>query len=237
MGPLTVVIAGLIDGLNPCAFATLIFLVAYLAATGRKGSQILAVGGVFTLGVFLTYLAVGLGFYRVLDLVRTVLPTLGRWVYGLTGLFCLVLAGFSLWDFVKARRGQVEEMSLTLPTVLRDRARAVIRRGQRARAYIAAAFVTGLLVSLLELACTGQIYLPTIILVAGIPEMRAQALAYLVLYNLLFILPLVLVFVLAYFGATSLQLGLFLKRHTATVKLGTALVFLALAVWLGLTVI
>ena len=60
---------------------------------------------------------------------------------------------------------------------------------------------------------------------------------FLLLYNLMFIVPLVVVFCLAYFGTTSLQLGLFLRRHTATVKLGTALLFAALALWLIFSVV
>ena len=237
LGPLTVVVAGLVDGLNPCAFATLVFFIAYLAASQRKGSEILAVGGAFTLGVFLAYLLVGLGLYKVLDWMGSTLTTLGRWVYGLTALFCAVLAVLSFLDYLKARQGRIEEMSLTLPSALKNRARAVVRAGQRARAYVAAAFVTGLLVSLLELACTGQIYLPTLVFVASIPTLRARAYAYLVLYNLCFILPLVVVFGLAYYGTTSIHLGIFLKRHTATVKLGATLVFAALAAWLGLTLL
>ena len=237
LGPLTVVVAGLVDGLNPCAFATLVFFIAYLAASQRKGTEILAVGGSFTLGVFLAYLLVGLGLYKVLDWMGSTLTTLGRWVYGLTALFCAVLAVLSFLDYLKARQGRIEEMSLTLPSALKNRARAVVRAGQKAQAYVAAAFVTGLLVSLLELACTGQIYLPTLVFVASIPALRARAYAYLVLYNLFFILPLVVVFALAYLGTTSMQLGLFLKRHTASVKLGTAVVFAALAAWLGLTLL
>lgn len=229
---LTVMAAGLIDGLNPCAFATLVFLIAYLAAGQRKGREILLVGGLFSLGVFVTYLVVGLGFYRVLDLLGSLLTTLGRWLYALTALFCAALAVFSFLDFLKARRGQIEDMSLSLPDVLRNRVRAVIREGQKARAYFAAAFVTGLIVSLLELACTGQIYLPTIIFIASNPATRALGTSYLLLYNLFFIAPLVVVFVLSYFGTTSVQLGLFLKKRTAAIKLGSAVLFAALAAWL-----
>ena len=47
------------------------------------------------------------------------------------------------------------------------------------------------------------------------------------------ILPLVVVFLLVYFGTTSLQLGLFLKRRAALVKLGTALLFVTMAIWLA----
>lgn len=237
---LTVVFAGLVDGLNPCAFATLVFFVAYLAAGGRKGPQVLAVGGSFTLGVFLAYTAVGLGLYRVLDLVQESVPLAGalsRWVYGLTALLCAVLAILSFLDFLRARRGQVNDMSLTLPDALRTRVRAVIRSGQRMRGYVAGAFVTGLLVSLLELACTGQVYLPTIVYMTSVPELRAGGSLYLLLYNLLFILPLAVVFGMAYYGTTSVELGLLLKRRTGAVKLGTAVVFAALAVWLTLSLV
>ena len=55
----------------------------------------------------------------------------------------------------------------------------------------------------------------------------------LILFCLMFILPLVVVFVLVYFGTTSLQLGVFLKRHAALVKLATAVLFIAMAVWLA----
>ena len=68
LGIFTVAFAGLLDGLNPCAFATLIFFVSYLTLSGRKGRQVLAVGTAFTAGVFLAYLAVGLGFHQVLGL-------------------------------------------------------------------------------------------------------------------------------------------------------------------------
>jgi len=236
-GVLTIVFAGLVDGLNPCAFATLVFFVSYLTLSGRKGREILTVGVAFTLGVFLAYLAVGLGFYKVLDLLGNLLTTLGRWVYGLTGILCAGLAVFSFLDFLKARRGGVGDMTLSLPHSLRMRINAVIRRGRRVQAFVAGAFVTGVVVSFLELACTGQVYLPTIIFVMSRPEMRVRAFIFLVLYNLLFILPLVVVFVLAYYGTGSKQLTNFLQRRAATVKLGMTLLFAALATWLIVAIV
>ncbi len=231
-GVLTIAFAGLVDGLNPCAFATLAFFVSYLALSGHQGREILIVGAAFTLGVFLAYLSVGLGFYKALDLLGGWLTRMGRWVYGLTGLFCTVLAVFSFLDFLKARRGKIGDMALNLPHKLRMRINAVIRRGRKSRAFVTGAFFTGLVVSFLELACTGQVYLPTIIFVMSRPEMRIRALLFLVLYNLLFILPLIVVFVLAYYGTGSKQLTRFLQERAATVKLGMTLLFAALATWL-----
>jgi cytochrome c biogenesis protein CcdA len=231
-GVLPVVSAGLLDGLNPCAFATLVFFVSYLSISGRQGKEILSVGAAFTFGVFLAYVLVGLGFYHVLGMFDDLLTTLGRWVYGLTAVFCLGLAVFSLLDYFKARRGDVGDMSLNLPHGLRMRINATIRKSRKSQAFVAAAFVTGIVVSFLELACTGQVYLPTIILIMSMPDLRAQATLYLFIYNVLFVAPLVVVFVMAYYGTGAKQLSDFLQRRASTVKLGMFVLFLGLGSWL-----
>ncbi|MBC8447212.1 MAG: hypothetical protein H8D78_05635 [Chloroflexi bacterium] len=236
-GILTVAFAGLVDGLNPCAFATLIFFVSSLTLSGRQGRQVLFVGAAFTLGVFLAYLAVGLGFYKVLGLLGGWLTTVGRWVYGLTALLCAGLAVFSLLDALKARRGEIEDMALNLPQGLRMRINTSIRRWRKSQTFVAGAFLTGVVISFLELACTGQVYLPTIILMVSQPGMQGRAFAFLVLYNLLFILPLVVVFILAYYGTGSQQLTRFLQQRAAAVKLGMALLFAALATWLTISAV
>ncbi|MCJ7736285.1 MAG: hypothetical protein MUQ10_03090, partial [Anaerolineae bacterium] len=157
-GVLAVAFFGLLDGINPCAFATIIFFVSYLSISGRKGREILLVGGVFTLGVFVAYLSVGIGFSKVLDLVDSfiasalgvegkLLATLGRWFIGFTAALCAFLAVMSIIDFFKARRGELGDMALNLPHVLRKRINAVIRKGRNARSYVIGAFITGIVVS------------------------------------------------------------------------------------------
>ncbi len=232
LGWVAVLLAGLVDGLNPCAFATIIFFVSYLALRQYKGKQILLTGASFTLGVFLAYLVVGLGFYKVLDLVKEYMSILSKIVYGLTALFCLVLAVLSIRDYFKTRHGDLDDMALKLPEPLRKRINATVREGRKSSSYYISAFVVGLIVSILELACTGQIYLPVIISMSTLPELRSKAVLFLVLYNLMFIVPLIVVFILAYFGTTSKDLTAFLKKHAAAVKIGMAIVFLSLAIWL-----
>ena len=235
--PLTIVFAGLIDGLNPCAFATIIFFVSYLTLSGRKGREILEVGAAFTLGVFLAYFLIGIGFYKVLDLLGDLLTTLGRWVYGITALLCAGLAVFSFLDYLKARKGNIGDMALNLPENLRKRINAVIRKGRNTQAYALGAFVTGIIISFLELACTGQIYIPTIIFVSSIPELRGKATFFLFVYNFFFTLPLIVVFILAYYGTSSKDLKDFFQKNAAKVKLGMTILFAVLATWLGTSLI
>jgi cytochrome c biogenesis protein CcdA/glutaredoxin len=233
-GLLTVLGAGLIDGLNPCAFATLVFFISYLTFTGRRGRDILFVGLSFALGVFLTYLLVGAGLLKAIQSLGF-FTALGRWLYLVTALLCVVLAVLTFRDFFKARQGQVSEMALKLPLRLRRRIHKVIRESAQVRAFVVVAFATGFVVSLIELACTGQVYLPTIVYVMSRPELATQAFFYLFLYCLMFIVPLVVVFALSYFGTTSEQLGRFVNRHTSTIKLITGLVFVGLALWMTWT--
>jgi cytochrome c biogenesis protein CcdA len=233
-GLLTVLGAGLIDGLNPCAFATLVFFISYLTFTGRRGRDVLFVGASFALGVFLTYLLVGVGLLKAVQSLPF-FTALGKWVYLITALLCVGLAVLTFRDFFKARKGQVTEMALSLPMGLRRRIHKVIRESAQLPAFVAVALFTGFVVSLLELACTGQVYLPTILFVLSVPEMAAQAFLYLLLYCLMFIAPLIVVFLLSYFGTTSEQLGQFVSRHTATVKLLTGILFVVLALWMTWT--
>ncbi len=232
MGWLTVALAGLVDGLNPCAFATIIFFVSYLSLSGKKGKQILITGASFTLGVFIAYLLVGLGLNKVLDLISGFTAIISKVVYILTAALCLVLAVLSIRDFIKVRQGDLSDMALKLPEPLRKRINQTVREGRKASSYVIGAFVTGLLISLLELACTGQIYLPVIISMRSVPSMSGQATLYLVLYNLMFIVPLIIVFILAFYGTTSKQFTEFLRKHAGAVKIGMAIVFLILAAWL-----
>ena len=233
-GVLAILGAGLVDGLNPCAFATLVFFISYLTFTERRGRDILFVGAAFAVGVFLTYFLVGLGVLTAIQSLEF-FPLLGRWVYLLTALLCIVLAVFTFRDFFRARQGRASEMTLKLPDGLRKRINKVIRENARVEAFVAVAFVTGFVVSLLELACTGQVYFPTIAYVTTVPELASRAVFYLLLYCVMFIIPLVVVFLMAYFGTSSEQLGLFLTRHIVTIKMLTVLVFVGLALWMTWT--
>ena len=226
-GPLTVLLGGLVDGVNPCAFATIIFFLSYLAFIGRKGKDLLYVGVAFTVAVFLTYLFIGLGFYHFIQSLKF-FNLISMIIYVLTAALAFILGTYSVYDMIKIRRGRVSDITLQLPDFLKKRIHKTIREKTRMRRYVFAAFITGWVVSLLELACTGQVYLPTICFVTGVPELRLHAFLYLVLYNLMFILPLCFVFGLTYYGTTSEQIAGWMKRHIIAMKAALAVFFFCL---------
>lgn len=227
-GIITVVSAGLLDGINPCAFATLIFFISYLAFFIRKNREILTVGTTFVVAVFITYLLVGFGLLRVIQLLRF-MPIVAKIVYMLTAGVAISFGVLSLYDYFRYRTGEYDRATLRLPSFMRNKIHEVIRKKVGVKKYTLGAFGAGFLISLLEFSCTGQVYLPTVVFVTKIPALRMKALFYLILYNVCFILPLLLVFFLAYRGMTAQRLFFLMRRRSKTVKLLTAVVFFCLA--------
>lgn len=227
---LAVAAAGLIDGVNPCAFTTIVFLLSMLAYLGKDRRQLAAAGLGFVSATFLTYLLLGLGLLGAVK-VFSVQHGLARGlVYAVAGLTFL-LAAWSFVDFLRyVRTRDTRKVTLGLPDSIRNRIHKVIREGLTGRRLVLAAAAVGVAVSLLESVCTGQVYLPTIVFVARSDQLRGQALAYLVLYNLMFILPLVAVFAIAYAGVKSQRLGSFLRDYLGAFKLAMALLFVLLGV-------
>ena len=236
LGLFTVLSAGLIDGINPCAFATLIFFISYLTFVGRKKREILWVGLGFSGAVFATYLLIGFGILSFIQHL-SFLSLFSRIVYLITIAIALILGIYSLYDYIQLKRGRPSEMKLQLPDFLKKRIHKIIREESKSNRYFLAALASGFVVSILEFTCTGQVYLPTILFVTNIPSMKTSAVSYLLLYNLMFIIPLLIIFGAVYWGVTSEQLAFFLKKRATTIKLITSLLFFALAGILILTFI
>jgi hypothetical protein len=228
-----VLIAGLIDGVNPCAFATIIFLVSYLAFMGKKGREILLYGIIFTSGVFIAYFLAGMGLMAFLRQLSS-FPLISKMVYLLIALFALSLGIISLYDYVLFRRGQVAKWKLQLPKGMKKKIHGIIREQVRSKGGLLATFGLGFAIAGFTVICTAQVYLPTIGYIMTIPRLRIHALFNLLLYNIMFIIPLVAVFVSTFLGVTSEKMAFVTKEHTGTVKLLTAILFIALAGFLFL---
>jgi len=228
-GLAAVAVSGLIDGINPCAFASIIFFISYLTLVNRKGRDILWVGGIFTLSVFLTYFLIGTGALKMITSL-SFLP-LARKIFILaTAALALILGVVSLYDYLQfKKKGTTKDAKLQLPSFLKNMIHSTIRKNVRLSNYILMAAVTGFIVSLLELACTGQIYLPTIMFISTIPDLKVNALFYLLFYNLMFVVPLVLVFSFTYWGTTSAQWATLTQKNFGKIKMAMTLLFFGLA--------
>ena len=94
----TIAFAGLVDGVNPCAIALLLFFISYLLFTGRKGKEIWGIGILFMSGIFIAYFLIGLGFLKFLYTSRKV-EVVSKVIYPTIGFLALILGIFSFQVF------------------------------------------------------------------------------------------------------------------------------------------
>lgn len=180
-----VITAGLLDGINPCAFSVFVFLILYMAAAPKRKKVMMRTVAGFAAGVFSVYLALGLGLREVAHQAARY-HWIKSWLYAGAGLILFVLALFSFIDFLRMRKNRLP--LIRIPDKLKKR---ITRLEEKAGLYWTGAFLTGGLVAWLELGCTGQIYFPVILSIAG--RSPAEGLGLLFLYNIMFILPLLAV--------------------------------------------
>jgi cytochrome c biogenesis protein CcdA len=234
----TVMGSGLIDGINPCAFAVIVFFVSFLSVYGYKRKEIVCVGAFYCLAVFIAYLLIGLGFFKFLYAFMGFYYVI-RIFYYFVGGICFFFAGLSLYDYMKFKKtGTGEGLILQLPLFLKKKINLVIGTGLREKKerglidLSISAFTIGFLVSLLEAVCTGQVYLPTIVFILKTTNLRLRAFAYLILYNIMFILPLLIIFLLSFLGISSQRFNSFLKSKLGKIKIIMAILFFVLGVFI-----
>jgi glutaredoxin-related protein len=243
--PLAVVSAGLIDGINPCAFTVIVFFMSFLGFQGYRKKDLTVVGIFFIFSVFLTYLLLGLGFFGFFYSLK------GFWLFRRVfnfaiGIFSISLGFLAIYDFIKFKKtGKTEGLALQLPNAVKNKIHRIIgmhyrktggpeSRGKKASVFIliSTALSTGFIVSILEAVCTGQVYLPTITFVLKATKFKLEAFGYLLLYNLMFIAPLFIIFLFSLAGVTSEQFSGFLRRNLLTTKILMAILFLGLGLFL-----
>ncbi|MDP8214526.1 MAG: hypothetical protein RAO92_07390 [Candidatus Euphemobacter frigidus] len=229
-----IIFAGLVDGVNPCAIATMIFLLSFLALHRRRRSQVIAIGLVFTGTVYLTYLLIGIGAFQVilmLDVYRQVSLFI-RWsavgLAGAVGLLCLRDA------LLYKRSGKTGDLLLQMPRPIKLHIHKLISGHLKGTHLVAGAIVSGFLVTLFEAVCTGQVYLPAIIAMTRTGGTRTTGWIYLIFYNFLFVLPLLIVLILINFGLTWHKLARTTQKNLAGLKVIMGLVLIALALYLAL---
>ena len=225
--------AGLVDGINPCAFAVIVFFISFLTVYKYTRKEIMVVGLSYCAAVFAAYVLIGLGLFQFLYAMRGFYWVIKAF-YIITALLCLAFFALSLYDFwVYKKTKQSDKMLLQLPQSLKVRIHKIMGFFLRDKheslwRLMLAALAVGFGVSLVEAVCTGQVYLPTVVLIMQDPQYRVKAVIYLLLYNLMFIVPLLGVFALALAGYESKEFNNFLKKHLGLTKLLLCIVFLGL---------
>jgi len=181
-------LAGLIDGINPCAIGMLILLLGYLMVFAKKPELMKKIGIIYIVTIFITYLLIGLVFSQIIGFLIN-LPYYQQVSdiikYVIIGL--IIIAGLiNIKDFFWYQRG------ITLG-VTKEQVPLLLKYIKEVS--IGATIILGILVTLFELPCSLPLYLGTITFLSGFFSFVKMFL-YLIAYNLMFILPITVIFII-----------------------------------------
>ncbi|HLC89676.1 MAG TPA: cytochrome c biogenesis protein CcdA [Patescibacteria group bacterium] len=210
-----VIVASLIDSINPCAFSVLLLTIAFLFSLGKLREKILVIGSFYILGLFAVYLAIGLSILQVLHLFNTphFMARLGAFLLIILGVINLI---GHFWP--------------SFPIKFRISAKFHRPMAQlMEKGSLPAAFALGVLVGLCEFPCTGGPYL----MVLGLLHDQStylKGLAYLIFYNLIFILPLVIILILASEKSLMEKVDNWRRVETGKMKIYSGLAMIILGI-------
>ncbi len=208
-----IISTGFLDGINPCAFAVLLFFLAFLYTMHRTKASIWKMGATYIFAIFLAYFLIGLGLMKAF--IFTGSPHLMAKIsaYLLLGLGIINFYGYIVPN---------TKIKLGIPSFSKKYLQNWIYK-----ATIPAAFIVGFLVGLCTFPCSGGMYVAVVGLLA-VKATYIQGLTYLVIYNIFFVTPLIIMLLLASNEKTTEKLSIWERSESKIVKLISGIVMIAL---------
>lgn len=210
----TMIVTALIDSINPCAIGVLILLISTLFGSAKSRGHLLKIGFIYIGAVFVTYLLAGLG----LILVFASMPI---WIaeYISIAVAVLIIGGgiVEIKDFYWYGKG----FSLAISPDMAKRINDYVARINTPGVIFLGAFV-----SLVELPCTGGPYLAVIKILSESFDMTAFLL--LVFYNIIFVLPLVIILLAVSSGTKLHVIKSWKQNNRAYMRLFTGILLVIL---------
>jgi|TARA_B100001964_G_scaffold244993_1_gene329247 cytochrome c biogenesis protein CcdA len=221
-----IVVAALADSINPCVFGVLIFLLAYMVTVFKNKAKMLLAGFIYTAVVYISYLLIGVGLLAAAQSTGIIKPF--YWIAGAIAILAGILEvkdyfWYGKWFSLQMIPGGAEKIKKLSKTMKELETKHPLLS-------LGVAGLLGFFVVLFEFPCTGAPYLAIIALLAG--GSYTEGLPLLLLYNLIFILPLFVIIALVYFGHTSHKLEKWRKEYRGLMRLGIGLFLLAFGAYL-----
>lgn len=207
---------GLADGINPCMFSVLLFLLTYLMAIGST-KKALKAGIAFVITTFVVYFIFMFGIIRIIDIFQITVQA--RTIIAILAL----LAGFLM---IKDFFFYGKWFSLEIPSGFKPKLELLIKKGT-----IPSVVLLAILAGLVELPCTSGLPLAYVSILAN---QNASTIFYLLIYNIFFVLPLILIVLgvsLAWSKVENIESWREKTKKYMRLIAGVILIFLAVALW------
>lgn len=169
-----------IDSVNPCAIGVLILMISVMLGSGKSVKHMLLLGSAYVFAIFATYLIAGLGLVYFFTSIPIVIAEYLSIAVGILVIFAGLL---EIKDYFWYGKG----MSLQIPHAFAKK----IQDYSSSKTTVMGVMFLGAFVAAVELPCTGAPYL-AIITVLRV-DFDLVAFGLMVLYNLIFVAPLLVI--------------------------------------------
>lgn len=210
-----VILTALVDSINPCAIGVLVLLIATLVSLSKDRKKMLIVGMIYISAVFVTYLAAGFGLLIFIQKLN--ISNLLSWI---VGILVIGMGLLEIKDFFWYGKGLTLQISPK---------RAVQIKKMIQKISIPGSIFLGIFVAAVELPCTGGPYLAITTLLAKI-GFSMKVFWLLVLYNFIFVLPLLIILLLVYFGIKTEVIKNWKNKKKKWMRLFMGIAMLALGI-------
>jgi len=212
----TVLATALIDSINPCAIGVLILLISIMVAFKTR-REMMYYGFFYIFAVFVTYVLAGFG---VMYFLSSVPLFISEYISIIVGVLIIIAGLIEIKDFFWYGRG----ISLSIPPEKAKKIHDMTKNITLPGVLILGAFVAGV-----ELPCTGAPYLAILLLLSQ--NFNLAAFLMLILYNLIFILPLIVILLMVYFGYKIQNIKKWKQKNRTYMRLATGVTLILLG-WL-----
>ncbi|MBU0907760.1 MAG: GAP family protein [Nanoarchaeota archaeon] len=219
----TTISLALVDAVNPCALAVMaIMLTALLFKNPKNRSRVLIGGLMFTLAVFILYFLYGAILVQFFSHLIPETSLYSLYIFKGFGILAILLGLLNLKDFLNYKPGGV---GTEMPIFMRPKVKALINKATSP----AGAFIVGLFVTIFLLPCTIG---PYIIASGNLSQLSFyQTIPLLLLYNLIFILPMIAITLVIYLGLTTVEnVSGWKEKNTRYLHLVEALILIILGI-------
>lgn len=223
----TIVFTALIDSVNPCAIGVLILLLSTLMVAKDK-MKMLKVGMMYIAAVFVTYIVLGFG---VLAFLSQIPLSVAEYISIFVGVLVVIGGLLEIKDYFWYGQG----ISLHIPPKYAKKIKEKMQNVSFGTVIFLGAFVAAV-----ELPCTGGPYLAILLILkdsfslAAISSLDPEFLTasiLLLIYNIIFVMPLVIILALAYFGVKLQNIQGWKQSNKGYMRIATGLIMISLG-WL-----
>ncbi len=210
-----IVSTGFLDGINPCAIAILLFFITFLYTIHKTKANIWKMGITYILAIFLAYFLIGIGLMKAF--IFTGVPHL---IANIAAYLIILLGLIQIYNFIFPKK----KINLGIPSFSKKYIKKWIHK-----ASIPAAVVVGFLVGLCTFPCSGGIYVAVVGLLAT-KSTYLHGLVYLIIYNIFFVMPLIIMLLFASNKRTIEKLSRWERSESRLIKLISGLIMIILGI-------